>query len=128
MNWAITLTIKEKETVESRLKPVIAYIQKLSPSSKYLITDIDATGKLGNQFSKKKNFQEEPLAISEKDLSTLVCEEGQIFELNLRIVDLFELEIIVRTGSSIDILGKDVNLPSNILGDYTDLDIKLFES
>jgi hypothetical protein len=128
MNWAITLTISEKETIESRLKPIVTYIQKLSPSSKYLITNIDATGKLGNQFTKKKNFQTESITISEKELLTLVCEEGQIFELDLRIFNSFKLEIIVRTGSSIDICGNDVDLPSNILGDYTDLDIKLFES
>jgi hypothetical protein len=128
MKWAVALTLAENETIESRLRPIVSYLSRLSPSNKYLIRDIDANGKMGDQMTQRMNIQREGFLISEEEISTLVSEDGQVIELNLFILNSNEFRVIVRDGSSIDILGNEKILPQSVLGEHKDLDIGLFRS
>ncbi|HEY4289944.1 MAG TPA: hypothetical protein VGN00_22740 [Puia sp.] len=125
MNWAISINITD-EDLERRLEKIVSYVVRDSQIEEFLIWDIDATGYLGNQLTKKLNDQKRPLLINEKDLNILFSEEGQIFELDLLLKGSFEYRFIVRDGNFLDILGNGKSLPSTVVGSYKDLDVNLF--
>lgn len=126
MNWAISLIISENEIVERRLEAIILYVIKKDQIKGFYINDIDATGNIGNEMTMKMNVQKEGLSITEKEVITLVSEMGQIFELDLLLVNSFEYRFIIRDGNSLDIVSNGERLPFSILGPHNDLDVNLF--
>ena len=126
MNWVISVNITEEESLERRLEKMVSYVIRDNQIEEFLIWDIDATGQIGNQLTKKLNDQKGPLLISGRDLNILFSEEGQIFELDLFLKGSFEYRFIVRDGNSLDVLGNGETLPPAVVGSYKDLDVNLF--
>jgi hypothetical protein len=126
MNWAITIILSEEEVIEKRLNEIVSYIISNNQIRHCLIFDIDATGYIGNQMTQRLNINKDPIVISNKELSTLISEEGQIFELDLILKNSFEYRIIIRDNYYLEIIGSGQRLPNTILGSYEDLDINLF--
>src|ERR1700761_8339942 len=105
MNWAIELKIAENQTIESRLRAIIAYLIEKYEHINCLLDDIDATGSKGNQLTKIINAQGRNLVISKDDLQSLVFEDGQIFELDLHLKNSSEFRFIVRDGNVVIVVG-----------------------
>jgi len=126
MNWAISVVISDNEIFERRLEAIILYVVKKDQIEGFFINDIDATGEMGSEMTMKKNVQKERLAITEKEVLTLVSEMGQIFELDLLLVNSFEYRFIIRDGNSLDIVSNGERLPFSILGMHNDLNVNLF--
>jgi hypothetical protein len=80
------------------------------------LSDLDATGKFGNQLTKKLNHPSGQESLSGSQVINLFEEDGQVFELNLEIRYSSWLRIVIRDGSHIDILGEGDRLPGDILG------------
>lgn len=124
MQWAKSLILADKESIESRLESILTRMRYEIGDFDCIISDIEATGKLGNQFTKRNNTGEN-IRLSINDLILLVREDGQIIELNVLLITNNEIELVVVDGQSIDVLGND-NFVLSFIGDYVDLDPKLF--
>jgi len=127
MKWAISLVIEESEILEKRIERILSYIFNTTDQYSCIIYDIDATGYVGDQLTKKMNENKGPLESNVKELIATATEDGQIFELDLSLSNSKNYRFIVRDGNMIDILGDAEKLPSSIVGDFTDLDIALFD-
>jgi hypothetical protein len=126
MTWAMTLNISNDETLEKRLSSILNYIIAAHYPTELSISDLDATGKFGNQLTQKVNSNEE-ISISDEELLTLLNEDGQILEMNLNISSAAaSFRIIIRDGTDLDMLG-DVHLPAGIIGQYTQIDLSNFD-
>jgi len=124
MNWAISL-ILSTDTPEKLLHRVIVHIKDRTEVKKISLTDIDATGPLGNQLTKVLNEQPE-VAITNAELLTLLTEDGQIFDLDIVLVGTLEYRLIISDGNYIDVLGTGEKLPESVTGLHEDLDLRLF--
>jgi hypothetical protein len=126
--WAVTLTLEPQERLEIRLARIVEYLAHHYPRVLTLweFSDLDATGFLGDRWTAELNEKEHIRVTWEKFLALL--KEGQIIELEARLIDRPKksVEIIVRDGFSVDILGSDVIIPNEILGDFTSVDPELF--
>jgi hypothetical protein len=132
--WAVTLTLEPQERLENRLVRIVEYLTHdnlfkvlgLWEIRDWEIRDLDATGYLGDRWTTELNEKEHIRVTWEKFLALL--KEGQIIELEARLIDRLKksVEIIVRDGFSVDILGSDVIIPNEILGDFTSVDPELF--
>lgn len=123
--WAKTLIIPEVQSLGERLKLIVLFFLQ-DHNCKFYISDLDATGELGNRLTQVLNIQKE-IQIEPEKLSLLFREKGQIFELYLSILGSSEYRVIVTDGQHVDILGKsDFNLPLAVIGDHLDLDPSLF--
>jgi hypothetical protein len=120
MKWVKTLIIAENESLERRLAAILNYIVNTYGQVEWQLSDIDATGKLGNQLTDKMN-NESVVQLNNSELLSLLTEDGQIFELDLR-ADSPNFQIIVRYGDIVDILG-DRDVPPVVIGQYTDRDL-----
>ena len=126
--WAVTLTLKPQERLESRLVRIVEYLAHdyRHVSGLWVFSDLDATGRLGDRWTAELNEKERILVTCEKFLALL--KEGQIIELEARLIDRPKksVEIIVRDGFSVDILGSAIIIPNEILGNFTSVDPELF--
>ncbi len=72
--------------------------------------------------------KEDKLCLPSSDFLDVLAEDGQVIDLDAAVLvnkqPLFK--IIIQDGSSVDVLGKGVLLPSNVLGAYRVSDPKLF--
>ena len=125
MKIAIELQLKESETIEERIRPIVMTLTKCD-TAEFWIYDIDATGRFGNTLTQAMNDRKGPVRVNEKELIDLIWEDGQIIELDLRVRDQNELRIIIRDGNDINIVGDHSSLPSIALGQFTELDPDLF--
>ena len=128
--WAVTLTLEPQERLESRLVRIVEYLAHDYPRVFRLweFSDLDATGRLGDRWTAELNEKEHILVTWEKFLTLL--KEGQIIELEARLIDRPKksVEIIVRDGFSVDVLGSRIMIPKQILGDFISVDPALFLS
>jgi RNA binding exosome subunit len=115
MNWAISLILSETESIENRLHGVVAHIISQMEVAEILVTDIDATGVLGNQLTIVLNEQNS-ISITLKDLLAMLTEDGQIFDLDLHLRSLCEYRFIISDGNFLDILGTAEKLPLSVTG------------
>ena len=122
---SVGLQLDLEESIEARLKPIFVYLTGFE-RNEFWIEDVDATGQIGNRLTKEKNNSNASLLIGGDDLNTIVSELGQIFELNVRVIGMNNLRIILRDGTSIDIVGELETIPQSIFGKYIELDISLF--
>jgi hypothetical protein len=126
--WAVTLFCDSLETIESRAIAIVRYLaHKLESPHAWMISDIDATGELGDRLTQQgNNLGNLQLTVSE--LLALLREDGQVIELEATLVasqqELFK--ILIRDGCSIDVLGTGDLLPKTVLGDYEMCDRSLF--
>ncbi|MDQ2098013.1 MAG: hypothetical protein QQW96_10240 [Tychonema bourrellyi B0820] len=126
--WAITLCYEEQEKLEPRVAQIIEYLaQNCDLPNQWIIADIDATGRCGDQLTKKGN-NEEVLRLSSADLLSVLKEEGQVIELDARLVqnghEVFK--ILIRDGVSVDVLGSGDVMPLTVLGKYVTVDKSFF--
>ena len=129
MNWVVTLIINADQTIEERLRGLVDYIFKRDKIENILIYDIDATGKKGNLLTKKMNsLKGGYLALDKNELSILMSESGQIFELDLYLKSSYQFRIVVRDGSVIDLLGTGEMIPMEAIGNYEQIDINLYRT
>ena len=126
--WAVTLTLEPQERLESRLVRIVEYLAHdyRHVSGLWVFSDLDATGCLGDRWTAELNEKERILVTCEKFL--VLLKEGQIIELEARLIDRPKksVEIIVRDGFSVDILGSAIIIPNEILGNFTSVDPELF--
>jgi hypothetical protein len=126
--WAVTLTLEPQERLESRLVRIVEYLAHDYPRVFRLweFSDLDATGRLGDRWTAELNEKEHILVTWEKFLALL--KEGQIIELQARLIasPKKSVEIIVRDSFSVDILGSEIMIPDLILGNFIQVDPKLF--
>ena len=124
MKWAINL-ILENETIEKRLVTIVEYVVKNHRNVKCQIDDLDATGCLGNELTKKLN-QQHTATLDCQHFLEILNEDGQIFELNmtLKSADCTYL-MIVRRGGDVDLIGHEL-LPQSVVGRHKELYIGLY--
>ncbi|MGL5035229.1 MAG: hypothetical protein ACRC6M_15680 [Microcystaceae cyanobacterium] len=126
--WAITLALEPKERLEDRL---VRIIKSLVDNDHYIfkaweVSDLDATGHLGDRLTNQINREESIFLTTEQFLALL--KEGQIIELEAKLIQRpsISLRFIVRDGFSVDVLGSNLVIPEQILGDFITLDPELF--
>lgn len=126
---AFTLVIQPEEKIENRVYIIVDNLAKTYPELQWLITEIDATGLLGNSLTSILNNQEN-ITISASDFLQLLQEEGQIIDLEATLVKNTQeiITIFIKDGYSVDILGVTELLPVNVLNDYIEVDASLFET
>lgn len=126
--WAVTLCCEEQEKLEPRVAKIVEYLaENCDLSNEWVISDIDATGKCGDQLTKKGNHQE-VFSLSTSDLLGVLNEEGQIIELDLSLIESGDevFKIMIRDGMSVDVLGSGEVLPLTVIGKYVTVDNSLF--
>ncbi|XZN89099.1 MAG: hypothetical protein ACM65M_15605 [Microcoleus sp.] len=126
--WAITLCYEEQEKLEPRVAQIIEYLaQNCELPNQWIIADIDATGRCGDQLTKKGN-NEEVLRLSSSDLLSVLKEEGQVIELDASLVQNGDevFKILIRDGVSVDVLGSGDVMPLTVLGKYVTVDKSFF--
>lgn len=126
---AFTLVIQPEEKIENRVHIIVDDLAKTYPESQWLITEIDATGLLGNRLTSILNNQEN-ITISASDFLQLLQEEGQVIDLEATLVKNAQeiIIIFIRDGYSVDILGVTELLPVNVLNDCIEVDANLFDT
>ncbi|MDB9310685.1 hypothetical protein PN471_19070 [Aphanizomenon sp. CS-733/32] len=126
---AFTLVIQPGEKIENRVYIIVNYLAKTYLESQWLITEIDATGLLGNRLTSILNNQENT-TISSSDFLQLLQEEGQILDLEATLVKSYQeiITIFIRDGYSVDILGVTELLPVNVLNNCIQVDANLFDT
>jgi hypothetical protein len=128
--WAVTLTLEPQERLEIRLARIVEYLAHHYPRVLTLweFSDLDATGFLGDRWTTELNEKEYIRVTWEKFL--VLLKEGQIIELEARLIDRPKksVEIIVRDGFSVDVLGSGITIPDQILGNFISVDPALFLS
>ncbi|MBO1047060.1 hypothetical protein BMF77_04706 [Dolichospermum sp. UHCC 0315A] len=126
---AFTLVIQPEEKIENRVYIIVNYLAKTYLESQWLITEIDATGLLGNRLTSILNNQENT-TISSSDFLQLLQEEGQILDLEATLVKSSQeiITVFIRDGYSVDILGVTELLPVNVLNNCIQVDANLFDT
>jgi hypothetical protein len=126
---AFTLVIQPEEKIENRVYIIVDDLAKTYPQSQWLITEIDATGLLGNRLTSILNKQEN-ITISSSDFLQLLQEEGQILDLEATLFKNSQeiITVFIRDGYSVDILGVTELLPVNVLNNCTQVDANLFDT
>jgi hypothetical protein len=126
---AFTLVIQPEEKIENRVYIIVNYLAKTYLESQWLITEIDATGLLGNRLTSILNNQENA-TISSSDFLQLLQEEGQILDLEATLVKSSQeiITVFIRDGYSVDILGVTELLPVNVLNNCIQVDANLFDT
>jgi hypothetical protein len=125
MKWAISLDIENNLDIQKRLQVLFRHIFNNAKDIHCSIEDLDATGPLGHELTMKLN-ETEVVGISPEMAVELVNEEGQVFELDMLLKSEDSYRIIVRDGSSIDVLGNGVLLPLTATGYFKPIDISYF--
>jgi len=128
MNYAITLRMTDSEEIESRLQPILGYYLNWGPNKEFLLLDIDATGEVGNSLTQQMNEQKNGFSITAANLAALISDNGQIFEFDLLVRSAHEVRIFVRDGNIIDLVGDKEAIPLAVVGEYEELDIRLFKT
>ena len=126
---AFTLVIQPEEKIDNRVYIIVNYLAKTYLESQWLITEIDATGLLGNRLTSILNNQENT-TISSSDFLQLLQEEGQILDLEATLVKSSQeiITVFIRDGYSVDILGVTELLPVNVLNNCIQVDANLFDT
>ena len=126
---AFTLVIQPEEKIENRVYIIVNYLAKNYLESQWLITEIDATGLLGNRLTSILNKQEN-ITISSSDFLQLLQEEGQILDLEATLVKNSQeiITVFIRDGYSVDILGVTELLLVNVLNNCIQVDANLFDT
>jgi hypothetical protein len=126
--WAVTLTLEPQERLESLLVRIVEYLAHdyRHVSGLWVFSDLDATGCLGDRWTAELNEEEHVFIRTEQFLALL--KEGQIIELEARLMasPKKSLEIIVRDGLSVDVLGLEITIPDQVLGNFTPVNPELF--
>jgi hypothetical protein len=125
MKWAKVLKIDPSDSIEKRLRDILWKFYSQSGDIKCIIYDIDATGKNGNELTKRINSGEE----IESKLSVLVNvleEDGQVFELELSVLAEGIFKVLITDGQHIDVLGENKSIIP-FLGDYDELEADSFQ-
>ena len=126
---AFTLVIQPEEKIENRVYIIVNYLAKTYLESQWLITEIDATGLLGNRLTSILNKQEN-ITNSSSDFLQLLQEEGQILDLEATLVKNSQeiITVFIRDGYSVDILGVTELLLVNVLNNCIQVDANLFDT
>jgi hypothetical protein len=125
--WAITLLFNSQEKLEHRLFEIVIYLVHYYFLDKCRISDLDATGNLGDQLTNEINHKTF-IHLFSREFLNLLHQEGQIIELEATLMEKEQelFKIIIRDGISVDILGSGKMIPRHILGDFISLDPELF--
>lgn len=126
--WAVTLFCKDSEKLESRASKIVAYLAKeFKLNYSWVISDIDATGEVGDRLTQEGNHLGN-LQLTVSEMLALLQEDGQVIELSATLVENHQelFKVLIRDGGSIDVLGTGELLPKAILGDYVMCDRALF--
>lgn len=122
--WAVTLITGANEPLEPRVVQVIRYLMQEHPTAVWRIEDIDALSQEGGALAEQmNNFGEFTLEYSK--LINVLNADGQVIELDAVLVSNNQEKhnrIVIRDGSSIDVIGVDHILPESVIGRYTVLD------
>lgn len=120
MKWGKTLILKSNFDVEVRLQQILRYIAMHYTVTDYYLSGVDATGPLGNALTQELNSGVIK-QYNEEELLSLLKEDGQIFDMYLSIVGRENFLISVQGGTDIDVLGRGEPLPSEVIGDHTEM-------
>ena len=136
--WAVTLLLNPQERLEDRLGTIIRYVLNVfldHLDKQWLISDLDATGKLGHYWTQKLN-QIPALNLASPEFLALLDEDGQILELEATLIHPNDhhqalFTIFVRDGDTVDVVSfvsreSMSSIPHQILGDYREIDPQLF--
>ncbi len=126
MNWAISLIINAEKSVEERVKSILMYIQETSADVFYVISEVDATGKLGSELTKRLNGKGSEKNLSSEQIFAIFNEDGQVFEMELSVQGSSDYRIIITDGMHVDVLGDGARLPESIAVPYEEMDVNLF--
>ncbi|MGH3024421.1 MAG: hypothetical protein ACRDNI_12250 [Gaiellaceae bacterium] len=125
--WALTLRQQPGEELESRLARIVRFLSEIYPRGRVLVSDFEATGPLGDELTQRLDAVEE-IEISALDLIGICEGAGQVIELDATLTDGGDdaIRLIVRDGTSVDVLGKGSRLPKEVVGAHDAVDPRLF--
>lgn len=121
MIWTKTLVLSPQESLEERVQRIIEFIINNYDIVACQITNIDATGTIGNELTQKIN-NGEIVILPPKEVLALLQSDGQIFELYLDIKSTNNFHIRVSDGIYVDLFG-DAALPDSIVGNSVQGDL-----
>ena len=126
MKWAKSLKLASNFDIEKRVERILEFISNSDPFANCYLSDLDATGLFGSPITKELNIK--GLAnYSISDVLKIFKEDGQVFEMQLKMESKIGIfEIIIRDGSSVDILGSNDTLPLSVFEDFEELNVYLF--
>jgi hypothetical protein len=128
MKWAISLSISAEKSVEERVKSILLYMHKALRNADYMVSEIDATGKFGDQLTKRLNKYKRGARLTWDEIFTLFNEDGQVFEMELLVQETACYRIVITDGMHVDVLGDGERLPESITVPYEEMDVNLFSS
>ncbi len=113
------LIITESEKHEQRIWKLIKYIVEVQKKIEICVSEVDATGKYGNELTQKLNDHSE-LIITSENVFELLNEDGQVIEgdfkisLNGKVIAKIE----IRDGRYVDVYEDGFKFPDHVLGIY----------
>jgi len=124
--WAIELKSINDFEIEKTLFLILSHLNSSMNQYKCLLSNVDATGLIGNELAEKTSGNI-VVEISLNQIIEVLKEDGQIFDMNLELYSEYgNYRIMVLRGEIINVLGDSQKLPGEALGEYQELDIKMF--
>ena len=114
------LLFLENEKTELRICSIVSFIIKQYPSISIYISQLDATGKLGNELTQKLN-EIDRLLVPNDHLINLLNEDGQVFEGEIELIaekGIKEVSIQIQDGICVDIYETNLVIPDEVIGNY----------
>ena len=114
------LKYSNNERIETRVYDVISYIFSKHSNPKIYLSEIDATGKLGNEL-KQRVSQKDRLLVTSDVILKLFKESGQILEGVIEIIPEKKgnpIIIDLKGGMYVDIYENNLVIPNEVLGEH----------
>lgn len=124
--FALSCNLSESESMEERLNRVL-YALKQRGAKGWRLTEIDATGPLGQRCTRELNSKL-TVNLDAHEMEILTKERGQVLELKAdsHVADGTKVRILIRDGMSLDVLGFGALPSREHVGDYTTHDPRMF--
>lgn len=114
------LLFEKNEKTEIRISSIVSFIIKQYPSISIYVSQLDATGKLGNELGQRLN-EIDRLLVPNDHLINLLNEDGQVFEGTIELIvekGIKEVSIQIQDGICVDIYETNLVMPDEIIGNY----------
>lgn len=124
MKWAISLILNNDEVIEQRVEKTLNFIFNKLPQANIYITEIDATGMVGNEMTQRLNLSKTGFSSNKDEILSAIKEPGQVLELQAQFSNSYIL--IVRRGIHIDLIGEGAMPSPSEIGLFKEEDLSLY--
>jgi hypothetical protein len=120
------LIIHSSESLEMRVVQILNSIESNINEGKWIISDLDATGGIGDLLTQQLNYLE-TLSLNFDQIKSLFDEDGQVIEFDGEFPEINPcIKIVIRDGMTVDILFPKHLLDNIILGSCDELNPELY--